>query len=189
MPRSRLAAWTAKSSSSSERLVLVVAAPVYGLPDIDDPIRVAAGIAMGAVAFVSIGVLLGSVLPSARAAQAIGLMLFFPSFLLGVGGPPPAVMAEPLREIAEKLPLALATDATREPWLGIGTGTEPLIAITAIALLASALPPVGQRSEATQHAHALVEDRGPQPPGYASTALTRRALAGSSGTLAKIEPT
>ncbi len=36
-------------------------------------------------------------MPSARAAQAIGLLLFFPSFLLGVGGPPPAVMADPLR--------------------------------------------------------------------------------------------
>ena len=120
-------------------LLLAVAAPVYGLPDIDAPIRVAAGIIVAAVAFVSIGVLLGSVLPSARAAQAIGLMLFFPSFLLGVGGPPPSVMAEPLREIAEKLPLALATDAIREPWLGIGTGTGPLLAVTAIALVASTL--------------------------------------------------
>ena len=45
----------------------------------------------------SIGVLLGTLLPSARAAQAIGLLLFFPSFLLGVGGPPPAVMSDPLR--------------------------------------------------------------------------------------------
>lgn len=120
-------------------LLLAVAAPVYGLPEVHDPLRVTAGISAAAVCFVSIGVLLGSVLPSARAAQAIGLMLFFPSFLLGVGGPPPAVMAEPLREIAEKLPLALATDAIREPWLGIGTGTGPLLAVATIALLASTL--------------------------------------------------
>ncbi|HYG94810.1 MAG TPA: ABC transporter permease, partial [Nocardioides sp.] len=71
-------------------LLLAVAAPVYGLPDVDDPLRVAVGIAVGSVAFVGIGVLLGTLLPSARAAQAVGLMLFFPSFLLGVGGPPPA---------------------------------------------------------------------------------------------------
>ena len=73
---------------------------------------------MGSVAFVSIGVLLGTLLPSARAAQAIGLLLFFPSFLLGVGGPPPAVMSDALREIADLLPLALANQAIREPWLG-----------------------------------------------------------------------
>jgi ABC-2 type transport system permease protein len=94
-------------------LLVAVAAPVYGLPAVEDPLRVVAGIVAGSVAFISIGVLLGTLLPSARAAQSIGLMLFFPSFLLGVGGPPPAVMSEPLREIAEKLPLALATDAIR----------------------------------------------------------------------------
>ena len=45
----------------------------------------------------SIGVLLGSLLPSARAAQAVGLLLFFPSFLLGAGGPPPHVMGSVVR--------------------------------------------------------------------------------------------
>jgi ABC-2 type transport system permease protein len=120
-------------------LLLGVAAPVYGLPEVEDPLRVVAGVVAGSVAFISIGVLLGTLLPSSRAAQAVGLMLFFPSFLLGVGGPPPAVMSEPLREIAERLPLALATDAIREPWLGIGTGTGPLLAVVAIAVGASAL--------------------------------------------------
>ena len=120
-------------------ILLAVAAPVYGLPTIEDPLRVVAGVVAGSVAFIAIGVLLGTLLPSARAAQSIGLMLFFPSFLLGVGGPPPAVMSEPLREIAEKLPLALATDAIREPWLGISDGTGPLLAITVIAVVASGL--------------------------------------------------
>ena len=120
-------------------LLLAVAAPVYGIPDIEDPVRVLAGVVAGSVAFISIGVLLGTVLPSSRAAQAVGLMLFFPSFLLGVGGPPPAVMSDAMREIAERLPLALATDAIREPWLGIGNGTGPLLAVVAIAVIASAL--------------------------------------------------
>jgi ABC-2 type transport system permease protein len=120
-------------------LLLAIAAPVYGVPDIQDPLRVAAGIVVASVAFVSLGVLLGTLLPSARSAQAVGLMLFFPSFLLGVGGPPPAVLSEPLREIAERLPLALANDAIREPWLGIGDGTGPLVATFAIAVVATAL--------------------------------------------------
>ncbi len=119
--------------------LLAAAAPVYGLPDVQSPLRVVAGVVVAAVAFVSIGVLLGTVLPSARSAQAVGLMLFFPSFLLGVGGPPPAVMSEPLREIAERLPLALANDAIREPWLGISNGTGPLIATFVIAVAAATL--------------------------------------------------
>jgi hypothetical protein len=35
------------------------------------------------------GMLRGSLLPSARSAQAVGLLMFFPSLLLGAGGPPP----------------------------------------------------------------------------------------------------
>jgi ABC-2 type transport system permease protein len=120
-------------------LLLAVAAPVYGVPAIEDPLRVVAGIAVGSVAFVAIGVLLGTLLPSARAAQAIGLLLFFPSFLLGVGGPPPEAMSETLRNVADVLPLALANQAIREPWLGLGDATGSLLAVAAVAVVASAL--------------------------------------------------
>ena len=120
-------------------MLVFVAAPVYGVPDVESPLRVAAGIAAGSVAFVSVGVLLGTVLPSARAAQAIGLLLFFPSFLLGVGGPPPAVMSDPLRQTADLLPLALANEAIREPWLGLGNATPALLTTAAIAVAAATL--------------------------------------------------
>ena len=113
--------------------------PVYGVPSVEDPLRVALGILSGSIAFVSLGVLLGTVLPSARAAQAVGLLLFFPSFLLGVGGPPPAVMSDALQSISDVLPLKLVTDAVREPWLGIGDGTGPLLVVTVIAVVATAL--------------------------------------------------
>jgi ABC-2 type transport system permease protein len=119
--------------------LLAVAAPVYGVPAIDDPLRVAAGVLVGSVAFVSTGVLLGTVLPSARSAQAVGLLLFFPSFLLGVGGPPPAVMSPMVRELADRLPLALANQAIREPWLGLGSATGALVTVTVIAVVATAL--------------------------------------------------
>ncbi|MDO9378426.1 MAG: ABC transporter permease [Nocardioidaceae bacterium] len=120
-------------------LLLAVAAPVYGVPAVEDPVRVGLGILAGSLAFVSIGVLLGTVMPSARAAQATGLLLFFPSFLLGVGGPPPAVMSDVLRSISDVLPLKLVTDAIREPWLGIGDATGSLLVVVVIAVAASAL--------------------------------------------------
>lgn len=55
--------------------LLIVAAPVHGVPAVRDPIRVVAGMIAGSIAFVGIGVLLGTLLPSARAAQAVGLLL------------------------------------------------------------------------------------------------------------------
>jgi ABC-2 type transport system permease protein len=120
-------------------VLLAVAAPVYGVPAVDSWWRVALGLAAGAVGFVSVGVLLGSVLRSARSAQAIGLLLFFPSFLLGSGGPPPNVMGSALRHIADYLPLTLVTKAVREPWLGIGNATGPLIAVVLLAAAATAV--------------------------------------------------
>ena len=120
-------------------LLLAVAAPVYGLPAVHDGWRVAVALPLGAVAFVSIGVLLGSVLPSARAAQAVGLLIFFPSFLLGAGGPPPHVMGSVVRLVAGPLPLTLLTNAVREPWLGLGPATGSLIAVAALAVAASVL--------------------------------------------------
>lgn len=120
-------------------VLLLVAAPVYGVPPVQDPLRAGAGIVVSAIAFVSIGVLLGTLLPTARAAQAVGLLLYFPSFLLGVGGPPTSVMPPVLRAIAENQPLALANQAIRDPWLGLGDGTVPLLIVAAIAIVATAL--------------------------------------------------
>ncbi len=115
-------------------LLLAVAWPVYGIPAVQDGWRVAAALAVGAVGFVSLGVLLGSLLPSARAAQAVGLLLFFPSFLLGAGGPPPRVMGSALRVIADPLPLTLLTNAVRVPWLGLGSATGSLATVAALAV-------------------------------------------------------
>jgi ABC-2 type transport system permease protein len=121
-------------------ILLVVAAPVYGLPSMHDAAPVIIGLAFGALGFVSLGLVLGSVLPSARSAQAVGLLLFFPSFLLGAGGPPPKVMGSAVRHVADPLPLTLLTDAVRQPWLGIGaaTGTLAIVAaLTAVATVAA----------------------------------------------------
>jgi ABC-2 type transport system permease protein len=123
----------------SSVILLVVAAPVYGIPSLHEAARVVIAFVLGAIAFVSLGVLLGSVLPSARAAQAVGLILFFPSFLLGSGGPPPHVMGAALRNIAGYLPLTRLTDAVRQPWLGLGTATTSLVVVAILAVVASVL--------------------------------------------------
>jgi ABC-2 type transport system permease protein len=123
----------------SSVILLAVAAPVYGIPTVHEAPRVILAFVLGSLAFVSIGVLLGAVLPSARAAQAVGLILFFPSFLLGAGGPPPHVMGSALRNIAGYLPLTRVTDAVRDPWLGLGTATASLVAVAILAAAASVL--------------------------------------------------
>jgi ABC-2 type transport system permease protein len=125
--------------AAGSAILLAVAAPVYGLPPLHHAGRVIGAFALGAVAFVSVGVLLGTVLPSARAAQAVGLILFFPLFLLGAGGPPPHVMGSAVRSVAGYLPLTWVTDAVRTPWLETGTATGSLAIVAGLAVAATAL--------------------------------------------------
>src|SRR3954469_8108544 len=113
--------------TTASAVLLAVAAPVYGVPAMAMPGRTIAGLLLGAVAFVSIGIVLGTLLSSARAAQAVGLILFFPSFSRGAGGPPPRVMGAALQSIARSLPLTIVTNTVREPWLGLGTPTASLL--------------------------------------------------------------
>lgn len=119
-------------------VLLVVAGAVYGLPPVHNPAATAAGVLLGAVAFTSVGLLLGAVVPNTRAAQGVGLLVFFPSFLLGGGGPPPEAMSSAMRQIARFMPLTHVTGAIRQPWLGLGAAGWDM-AIVAGVLLISAL--------------------------------------------------
>jgi ABC-2 type transport system permease protein len=122
--------------AAAAALLLAVAAPVYGIPTVARWGPVIAGLVAGSVGFVSLGVLLGSLLPSARSAQAVGLLLFFPSFLLGAGGPPPHVMGSALQHVASVLPLTLVTNSVRVPWLGLGHATGTLAEVIALSVAA-----------------------------------------------------
>ena len=118
-------------------ILLTTAALAYGLPAVEDVPRTTAGIAVCSLMFISIGVLLGMLLPNARAAQAVGLLLFLPMFLLAGGGPPPDAMSPLMNDIATALPLTHVVRAIQEPWLGLGTGTDHLVVATAIFFVAT----------------------------------------------------
>ena len=108
----------------------------YGIPPIEDPPATVAGAVLGALAFISIGVLLGSLLPTPRSAQGLGMLVFFPSFLLGGGGPPPDAMGPAMRTLSTWTPLTHVIRAIQEPWLDLDTPTDHLL-VTAGLLVAS----------------------------------------------------
>lgn len=73
--------------------------------------------ALSAVAITLFGVMLGTVLPTARAAQAVGLLMWFVFLFLSGSGPPPEVLPDGLRTIGEWLPLTPVVQLMQEPWL------------------------------------------------------------------------
>jgi hypothetical protein len=80
-------------------------------------------LAAGTLTLVLIGIALGLAAPTARAAQAIALLAFFPLYLLGGGGPPTGAMTGAMHTISNALPSPI--HAITEPWLGLpGLGTQ-----------------------------------------------------------------
>jgi ABC-2 type transport system permease protein len=120
-------------------VVLAVAAPTYGIPHVMHPWQTLIGLAAGTLTLVLLGVAIGLAAPTARAAQAAGLLAFFPLYLLGGGGPPKGAMTDAMRAVADALPSTVP--AISDPWLGVsdlGPQLAVLAAWAAAALVATA---------------------------------------------------
>lgn len=108
--------------------VLLAAAPIYGVPAVQDPVGLAIAFALSTATMITLGVVLGLLAPTARSAQSLGLLVFLPMWLLGGSGPPVGVMSDPMLAVANLLPLWHITAAVRGPWLNIGEpGTHLLV--------------------------------------------------------------
>jgi ABC-2 type transport system permease protein len=115
-------------------IVLMLAAPTYGIPHIVHPAQTLLGFAAGTVTLVLLGIAIGLAAPTARAAQAIGLLAFFPLYLLGGGGPPKGAMTGPMQTISDALPSGIT--AISDPWLGVSGLDSRLAVLTAWAAAA-----------------------------------------------------
>jgi len=89
--------------------------------------------AIGAVALVCLGLALGTVMPTARAAQSAGLVLWFMLLLICGGGPPPEVLPQALRTLGQWLPLSPIIEMLQEPWLTGGWAWSPSLIVVGIA--------------------------------------------------------
>jgi ABC-2 type transport system permease protein len=114
--------------STVSGITLVVAAvSAYDVTGPDSPLLVIAGFALVALAFSSLGVLLGALLPSPRSAQALGVMLWFLMLMVGGAGPPPEVLTGAMEIVGDLTPLRHAIRAMQDGWLGLDAGYSWLV--------------------------------------------------------------
>lgn len=104
----------------------------------DDPAGVAVALLLGTVTFGAIGLLLATIVGSSRAAQGVGLLLFFAMWLISGTAPPRAVLPSGLRDVGGQLPLAHLTTAIQDPWFGFGWSWSSLGFLAGYAALAGA---------------------------------------------------
>lgn len=102
--------------------ILVTAAAILGYDAQwpSSPVGVVMAYAIDVVAFAALGSLLGLLLPTARAAQGLGVLVFFVFLMLGGAGPPIEILPTGLQAIGESLPATYAGRLLREPWLDGG---------------------------------------------------------------------
>lgn len=94
---------------------------------------------LAALSFAALGVLLGSILPTSRAAQSAGIMLFFVMFLLSGSGPPRDALSGAMKGVGNALPLTYVITLLQDPWLGFGWDTAASLVVTGILIGSVAL--------------------------------------------------
>lgn len=122
-------------------LVTIGAAIMVGLGDASFQLSspsswptVIGGFALATVTFCALGVALSTLLPTARAAQAVGLLLFFGMFFISGGGPPAAILPDAVARVADALPMSYAVQLLQRgwwegTWYGTGLAVQALVTI------------------------------------------------------------
>jgi ABC-2 type transport system permease protein len=108
-----------------------------GLPESTGPVL--AMFVLGTLAFVALGLLIGSVTRTARGAQALGMILFFPMWLLSGAGPPPDILGEGMRKVMDVLPLTHVVRAIQDPWIGLTPRALDVAVLLGILIVAGSL--------------------------------------------------
>ena len=78
-------------------------------------------------------------MPTARAAQGIGVLLWFLMQMVSGAGPPPEVLSPALNRIGDALPLKHLVVALQDPWLGYGSNWTQLGVMLVITAAAAGL--------------------------------------------------
>jgi len=103
---------------------------------------------LGLLAFGALGTLIGVALRTARAAQGLGVLLWFVLMMVSGSGPPPEVLGGVLRAVGDAGPLKHLVVAIQDPWLGRGVNWTQMLILGVVVAVPGALavPALRQRT-------------------------------------------
>jgi ABC-2 type transport system permease protein len=120
-------------------LIFIFGIIVYSPNMPQSPGLLVLGFLLGLVSFTALGFFLGAVLPSTRAAQGLGLILFFVMMILGGAGPPPEVLTGAMDIVGKITPLRHVILILQDPYLGLGWNQNASLIVTGVIVVATAL--------------------------------------------------
>jgi ABC-2 type transport system permease protein len=120
-------------------LLYLLGALVYGAAPPLDPLRFVLAFIVSVAMFAAIGILLAAVIPTARAVQGLGLILWFVMLFVSGTSSPLELLPVWLQRVGQALPLYHVVQALERPWNGRGTDLVHLSIVAGICVGASLL--------------------------------------------------
>jgi ABC-2 type transport system permease protein len=124
-------------------LLIVAGKVVYGLRFAGNPLSVLGAFVLSSLSFFALGFVLAGVMPTARTAQVVAMVLFYPMIFLSGAAIPREVLPETIRRVAQLLPLTHVVNLMRGLWIGDGWGVHltevwVLVALMVVGVIVSA---------------------------------------------------
>jgi ABC-2 type transport system permease protein len=119
-------------------LMLIIAGKlVYNLHFEGNVMSVLLGFVLSILSFFSLGLILAGVMPTARSAQVVGMVILYPMLFLSGAGFPRELLPETIKQIANFLPLTYVVTLLRGLWVGDPWGRHITDVIVLTAILAA----------------------------------------------------
>jgi ABC-2 type transport system permease protein len=125
-------------------MLLLVAAGklVYHVRFEGNALNVLAAFTLSSLSFFGLGFILAGLLPTARTAQIVGMVLLYPMLFLSGAGFPRELLPESIKKISTFLPLTYVVNLLRgmwigEPWSQHSTNVIVLAAMLVVGLVIS----------------------------------------------------
>jgi ABC-2 type transport system permease protein len=126
------------AAAAGSALLVGVGALAYGMGLPAHPGQLLLAFVASALAMCALGFLTAAVAPTARAAEAIGLVVFFPMLFLSGAAVPRGALARTLAHLGARTPLGYAVTVLDQGWSG-ALHAFPLLVLAAIIVAAAAL--------------------------------------------------
>ncbi len=121
-------------------LLIIAGKMVYNMRFEGNMLSVLAGFVLSCLSFFALGFILSSLIPNARTAQVIGMVILYPMLFLSGAGFPRELLPETVKKISTFLPLTYVVNLLRGLWIG-ETWSQHLteVAVLSAMLLAGVL--------------------------------------------------
>jgi ABC-2 type transport system permease protein len=118
---------------------IVIGMIVFGLPFPQSPLWFLVSFALGAISLLSIGLLIGALVPTASSGQGIGMLFYFPLLFFAGVYLPLEVMPEGVRSVSSYTPSGAVVQALSASWAGDMPTTSSLLVMAAYGLVFGSL--------------------------------------------------